>query len=845
MLYTGKTHTEYIFDPTNYRLMKGSPLFADIILPLPLVRNYTFLVPEELILQAAIGKRAVVQFGEKRLYSGMIERLHHEAPETGVIKPLQTILDDEPVALDSQIGLWKWMADYYMCTMGEVYKAALPSALKLESETEIRLVPGEFDMEMLSDAEKAMISQLGNKDKMSLGEISTSFRSQGNALSVARSLLQKNIVEVSETLVEKPARKKEKILSLLPEFYDAEKYRNLFIQLKKAPEQIRALSAFSRLAGNPENGIPEPVSWDELLAEESVKASALKALVKRNILAESWKTAGLQPTLSPVKETKTLNSSQQLAMQQLKQQMENFDVVLLHGVTSSGKTEIYIRLIAECLERGEQVLYLLPEIALTTQIINRLRAVFGDQTGVYHSRFSGRERLGTWYRMLEKDPSRRLKIILGARSAIFLPFHKLGMVIVDEEHENTYKQFDPAPRYHARDTAIMLAHMHGAKVILGTATPSVESFFNARLQKYGMVYLGERHRQLELPEIRIVDLAHAYKSRQMQGEFSNQLLKEIQRCLETREQVILFQNRRGYSPFVQCHDCGWVPYCRHCDVALTYHKASASLVCHYCGYTRHMPTQCDACQSTDIRTKGFGTEKIQDELRFIFPDAHIARLDLDVARSRKAYENIIGSFEKREIDILIGTQMISKGLDFDHVSLVGILNADNMLNYPDFRAFERSFQLITQVSGRAGRKGKRGLVLVQTFTSKHPVLKDVVNNDFLHMMEVELAERKKYHYPPYVRMIRLSIRHRQQETAEAFASLIASELRTLKQVEVLGPGAPPISRLRNEYIREILVKIPRSESIQAMREAILSIFEKYHEQKTFTSVRLMADVDPQ
>jgi len=487
----------------------------------------------------------------------------------------------------------------------------------------------------------------------------------------------------------------------------------------------------------------------------------------------------------------------------------------------------------------------LPEIALTTQIITRLRYVFGNKTGIYHSKFSDKDRMETWFRLLENEPGKRLELILGARSSIFLPFQKLGLIIIDEEHENTYKQFDPAPRYHARDSAMMLARLHGAKVLLGTATPCVESFFNAQAGKFGMVHLGERHQQIQLPEIKVIDLVHAYKSRQMNGEFSQTLLKEIETRLQNKEQIILFQNRRGFSPYIQCHECGWVPYCKYCDVSMTYHKSQSGLSCHYCGYSRSMPVRCDSCGSADLRTKGFGTEKIHEDLKLIFPEARIARLDLDSAKTRKAFEGIIENFENRKIDILIGTQMISKGLDFDHVSLVGILNADNMLNFPDFRAFERSFQLMAQVSGRAGRKGKRGLVLIQTYSPKHEVIKDVVKNDFLHRMTEEMEERKKYDYPPYVRLIKISLKHGRNEKVEEVTKAFYSALKKINGIILLGPNVPSIARIRNENLREILIKIPRNESFQSIRKKLQDLVDSFRLEKETSSVKIVADVDPQ
>jgi primosomal protein N' (replication factor Y) len=825
--------------------MSPGTYFADVILPLPLPRIYSYSIPLELLATAAPGKRAIIQFREKKQYSAVIKRIHQDAPNSENTKPLLAILDELPVVLPKQLEFWDWMSEYYMCSLGEVYKAALPSGLKLESESRISLSAGYDSLISLTNQEELLIDFIKVNPRRTLTELSKLFRTESQTAKLINSLMEKKIVEVLEDIEPRISRPKEKIVRLHPDFDSMEKISHLFSRLKNAKSQTNFLSAFVRLAGTSDDNLVQAVNWIELSKVDGINSALLSAMIKKGIFITELNLRKISHENETNQEAKLLSSAQNLALKQIKEQFKEKDTVLLHGITSSGKTEIYIQLIKECMARGEQVLYLLPEIALTTQIIARLRHVFGNKTGIYHSKFSDKDRMETWFRLLENEPGRRLELVLGARSSIFLPFQKLGLIIIDEEHENTYKQFDPAPRYHARDSAMMLARIHDAKVLLGTATPSIESFYNAQAGKYGMVHLGERHLQMELPEIKIIDLVHSYKSRQMNGEFSNPLLKEIEIRLRNHEQIILFQNRRGFSPYIQCHECGWVPYCKYCDVSMTYHKSLGSLSCHYCGYNRNMPSHCDSCGNTDLRTKGFGTEKIQEDLKLIFPEARIARLDLDSAKTRKAYEGIIDNFENRLIDILIGTQMISKGLDFDNVNLVGILNADNMLNFPDFRAFERSFQLMAQVSGRAGRKGKRGLVLIQTYSPKHEVIKDVVKNDFLHRMETEMEERKKYHYPPYVRMIKISLKHSRNEKVEAVTKAFYAALKKINGIILLGPNVPSIARIKNENLREIIIKIPRNESFQFIRKKLQELVDAFRQEKESSSVKIVADVDPQ
>lgn len=822
--------------------MTDTTLYADILLPLALQGTFTYLVPKEFENQVKPGTRVVVSFGKRRLYAALVYKLHHQKPEGFQVKEILQIIDESPVVLPQQFSLWEWISTYYMCSLGEVMKAALPSGLKMESDTYVS--PAEVEAMELSDEEMTLIHLLGQKRKLTIEQLAQQSGLK-HPMAVIKSMLERNLLFISEELVSGYQPKTETFVRIAPEFASEEKLCTLLDRLKRAPAQQRLLLAIAAQASHPNEPSTARIPRSLLLEKVDVSASVLNALITKGILIqESNEVSRIDANANENNGTlKQLIDFQQVAIDELRKQFGQHDVVLLHGVTSSGKTEIYIHLMDEMLRQGKQVLYLLPEIALTTQIINRLRRVFGNKVGVYHSKFSDAERVEIYQRMLG-DSDKSYGIILGVRSSLFLPFTNLGLVIVDEEHENTFKQFNPAPRYHARDTATVLAKLHGAKVLLGTATPSAESYFNAKSNKYGLVRIAERYSGLELPNTIVVDLRDARLRRKMKSHFSETLLNAMDRALQQKEQVILFQNRRGYAPFVECADCSWIPRCEHCDVTLTYHKYSNQLTCHYCGYGIEQPGSCMACGSTNLKPMGFGTEKVEDELAVFFPNAVVERIDLDSTRSRSSYERIIAGFEEGKIDILVGTQMVTKGLDFDRVSLVGILNADNMLNFPDFRAFERSFQLITQVSGRAGRKGKQGLVIIQTSQPQHPVIQSVVNQNFITFFEWQLAERSQFRYPPFYRLIRIDLKHKEKQTLHKAAEALAKTLRHSLGENVLGPEPPIIARVQGLYILEILVKIGREKPLQRIKDFIGHSVQMLRQNKETATVISSIDVDP-
>lgn len=822
--------------------MTDLAIYADVLLPLALQGTFTYLVPKEFENQVKPGTRVVVSFGKRRLYAALVYKLHHQKPEGFQVKEILQIIDESPVVLPQQVSLWEWVSTYYMCSLGEVMKAALPSGLKMESDTYVS--PAEVEALELTDEEMTLIHLLGQKRKLTIEQLAQQSGLK-HPMAVIKSMLERNQLFISEELVSGYQPKTEIFVRIAPEFASEEKLCTLLDQLKRAPAQQRVLLAIAAQASHPGDLSAARISRNLLLEKVNVSASVLNTLITKGVLIqENNEVSRIDANADENNGTlKQLSDFQQVVIDDIRKQFGQYDVVLLHGVTSSGKTEIYIHLMDEMLRQGKQALYLLPEIALTTQIITRLRRVFGNKVGVYHSKFSDAERVEIYQRMLGQN-DKSYGIILGVRSSIFLPFTNLGLVIVDEEHENTFKQFNPAPRYHARDTATVLAKLHGAKVLLGTATPSVESYFNAKRNKYGLVRIAERYSGLELPNTIVVDLRDARLRRKMKSHFSETLLNAMDKALQQKEQVILFQNRRGYAPFVECADCSWIPRCEHCDVTLTYHKYSNQLTCHYCGYGIEQPGSCMACGSTNLKPMGFGTEKIEDELAVFFPNAVIERIDLDSTRSRSSYERIIAGFEEGKIDILVGTQMVTKGLDFDRVSLVGILNADNMLNFPDFRAFERSFQLITQVSGRAGRKGKQGLVIIQTSQPQHPVIQSVVNHNFITFFEWQLAERHQFRYPPYYRLIRIDLKHKERQTLNKAAEALAKTLRHSLGENVLGPEPPIIARVQGLYILEILVKIGRDKPLQRIKDFIGHSVQMLMQNKETATVITSIDVDP-
>ncbi len=838
--------------------MFPTTFFVDVILPLALPKLYTYRVPMEWNEYIKVGQRVVVQFGKQKVYTSLVRNIRETPPVGYEAKYLLSILDEQPIVTLPQFALWEWMASYYMCTLGEVMNAALPSALKLQSETKIILNPSwDENANALSDKEYLIVEALQLKNVLSLSE-ATQIVNQKTVFNLIKSLIEKGAVIIEEELNERYKPKVVSYIRLTEKATDDSWMKEVFDHMeKKAPKQLELLMAYYHFAGQKENR--GTVKKADVLKKADATVSLLNALVKKEVFEVYDKEMDrLNNEERDISERALLNDAQQIAYDEVKEVFKSKDVALLHGITSSGKTEIYVHLIEETIRQGKQVLYLLPEIALTTQIINRLRKYFGNNVSVYHSRFNDNERVEVWRSVLKHQFDRvetngketptlaekSTKIILGARSAIFLPFDNLGLIIVDEEHDNSYKQFDPAPRYNARDTAIYLAHLHKAKTLLGSATPSIESYYNAKQEKYGFVELMKRYADVQLPEIIIADVKEETRKKMIKSHFTTVLLDHTQQALDLGEQVILFQNRRGFAPFLECADCSWVPYCQHCDVSLTYHKHSNQLHCHYCGNRQDVPKQCSACGSSSIQMKGFGTEKIEDELAIFFPKARVARMDLDSTRSKNAYQQIIADFEEKKIDILVGTQMVTKGLDFDNVSTVGILNADSMINYPDFRAFERSFQQMAQVSGRAGRKNKRGKVIIQTGNPNYAVIQHVIANDYIGMYQYELLERKNFKYPPFVRFIELTLKHKDLNVLNDASAVLAKDIRKTFGARVLGPEFPLIAKIKNLFLKTILLKIEREASISTAKNKINEAVLNIKTNVDYKGVYCHIDVDP-
>ena len=818
--------------------------YVDVLLPLPLANWYTYSLPESLEGQVQTGSRVIVSFGRKKFYTALVANVHYCPPEGYEIKDVTEVLDTRPILLPQQFRLWKWMASYYLCTMGDVYKAALPSGMKLESETIVTANPDYEATTPLAPREQQVLDLLAQDPEQCITQLEKRTDATRNILPVINSLLAKGAISVKEELKRNYKPKTEIRVKLSPDCQTEERLHQLFDELGRTPKRLALLMKYLELSGFfTDKASLREVSKKELLTRADATPTIFNRLVEKGIFETYLYEVGrLDREQTHTVAINPLNPAQQAAYDAILSHFREKNVCLLHGVTSSGKTEIYIHLIRQAIENGQQVLYLLPEIALTTQITERLKRVFGGRIGIYHSKFPDAERVEIWQKQLR--PEGHYDIILGVRSSVFLPFHNLGLIIVDEEHETTYKQQDPAPRYHARDTAIMLASIYGAKVLLGTATPSIDSYHNALAGKYGLVALNERYKDIRLPEIRIVDIKELARKKMMNGPFSPELLAAVRQALERHEQVILFQNRRGFAPMIECKVCGWVPKCKNCDVSLTYHKGLNQLTCHYCGYTYAVPRSCPACGSVELVNRGFGTEKIEDNIREIFPDAKVARMDLDTTRSRSAYERIIADFEAGKTHILIGTQMVSKGLDFDHVSVVGILNADNMLNYPDFRAHERAFQLMAQVAGRAGRRDKRGLVILQTKSPDLPVIHQVVTNDYKQMYEDQTAERKLFHYPPFCRFIYVYLKHRKEDVVTQAADMLAAWLRTAFGNKVLGPDKPPVGRIQMLFIKKIVIKLDLNMSGTKVRDYLLSVQRQLIEDERFRSLVVYYDVDP-
>lgn len=809
--------------------------FADVILPLALPKPYTYHIPVEFLDTIAVGKRVEVSFGQK-IYSGLVMHLHHRSPETYSTKPLLSVIDDQPIVIPQQLLFWQWLASYYCCTIGEIMNAALPSHFKLNSETVIALHTDFDDSSGQANTEEfLLIEALTLRKELRWEEIQLILNKK-TVSPLIRRMMDKGMIIIKEELREKYKPKQVALIRIHPDFQSEEKLNLAFEAIKQAPKQTEALLAVIQLTRNTPYLRPQ-----EVMDLSNCEASVIQRLVEKGILEKIIRSISrIEDDTAFSSDAGALSAAQNDMLGQIRQQFRQHDTVLLHGVTGSGKTRIYIELIREVIEQGGQVLYLLPEIALTTQIIQRLKVIFGNDIAVYHSRLGNQERVEIWNAALQGKA-----VFLGVRSALFLPYKHLQLLIVDEEHDPSYKQSDPHPRYHARDAAIFFAQHYRAKVLLGTATPAIETYYNAQQEKYGYVALKERFGGVNMPAYLLADIRDELKKRRMQSHFTSILLDQIRATLENREQVILFQNRRGYAPVLQCLDCGWNAMCKNCDVALTYHRHTHNLHCHYCGFQTALAKACPACGSMKINTKGYGTEKLEDEIAVYFPEARIARMDLDTVRSKHALTKIINDFEEHRVDILVGTQMVTKGLDFDNVGVVGVINADQHLRQPDFRAAERAFQLITQVSGRAGRKSGSGKVVIQTYEVGHPVLKEILRGDYDAFYRREIQERRDFRYPPFVRLIQITLKHRKNEKLQQAVPLFTQYLKQRLGDQVYGPALPPIPRLRDYYLMEWTLKLEKNATRLAYAKQVLLEADAYiQSQPGLSSLRVVIDVDP-
>ena len=820
--------------------MGGRAIFAEIIIPAPVKGTFTYEVPISMVSQVQVGQSVVVQFGARRLYTGIIFSLTETPPEGFRIKSILSIANPKPIVTPKQLELWTWTSNYYMCPIGDVYKAAVPVSLRPDSESRVLpLHESEADASSLPPDECAVYSALLKAESASIEDLEK-ITGVKQILTVVKNLVEKQFAIITEEIREQPRLRRQKVVRFSSRIADSETLNRTLALLARSEKQRNTLRWIADFLGD-EAFSGKTVLMKVLLERVPATPTVVRSLVDKGFLEMDDEDNLPSETDGGTAEPNSLNPHQQEALDSINREFETKQTVLLHGVTGSGKTEIYINLINKALAAGQSVLYLLPEIALTTQIVERLKRFFGNKVGVYHSKYSSTERVDLWKKMLADDNP--YQIVLGVRSSIFLPFSNLGLIIVDEEHENSYKQFDPSPRYNARDLAVVLGMQHKAKILLGSATPSLESYYNASLGRYGLVKLMHRHGNAILPEIEIVDTLKARKKKLMTQCFSQTLLSSVNEALEKDEQVILFQNRRGYSPFLECTECGYIPKCKHCDVSLTYHKSINKLVCHYCGYTVNVANSCDHCHQNTMRLAGFGTERIEDELKQIFPQANIARLDTDTTRSKHGSENIIRDFQERHINILIGTQMVSKGLDFDNVSIVGILNADNMLGFPDFRAFERSYQLMAQVSGRAGRKDKVGKVLIQTANPDNVIVRQVVANDYEAMYESQMTERENFFYPPVSRLVQITLKHRDRQVVNDGASRLFGEISKINGLVALGPTVPPVNRIQNLYLINILIKLSKTDTTQ-IKNNIQSAIDNFLAYPQFKNVQVVANVDP-
>ena len=819
-------------------------MFAEIIVPLPLYGTYTYRIPPEIQGAVQVGSRVLVQFGKKKFYTGLISSLHNETP-TYEVKDIVSVLDPKPLVKYPQLKLWNWISEYYLCSVGEVYKAAVPTGLKPESETMISLNEefGTPEGVKLTERQAMVVMLLEEKKRLRISDIEKELKIK-NVTQIAGSMIDMGIIHIDEKIVERYHAKSETYIELNIERGDQEGLKEFFDKTHRSQYQEKALICWLDLSGWMQSNRPLlDVTRKQLLDLSGISAGILRSMIEKGIFRQEKRSINRFNGNDSVKrqELATLSPQQQRACQEITEQLRSRQSVLLHGVTGSGKTEVYTHLIDHVLKTGNQVLYLVPEISLTTQLTDRLRKVFGDRLLVYHSKFSDSERVDIWKRLLESNEP---MVVLGVRSSVFLPFGRLGLVIVDEEHESSYKQYDPAPRYNARDTAMVLASMHGAKVVLGSATPSIETYYKATTGKYGLVTLSERYEGAVLPEVEIIDMREQRKKKQNIGTLSSPLIQEMRGALSDNKQVILFQNRRGFAPVVVCQQCGWTPKCENCDVSQIYHKYNNMLKCHYCGYTRALPTVCPACGLNGIEVYGYGTERIAEEVGKNFPEARISRMDLDTTRNKDAYQDIIEDFAAHRTDILVGTQMVSKGLDFGEVRMAGVINADTLLNFPDFRSNERAYNMLEQVAGRAGRRKEKGKVLIQTTNPKENVLEYVKAHNYSSYYQSEIAERERYAYPPFTKIINIYLRNKDGNMVDRAAVIYAKKLREVFGTRVLGPEKPFVGRIALWYIQSIMLKIEAGASMSKVKQILRQIYEQAAVWSEFKSTQIYYDVDP-
>ncbi|MCX6352929.1 MAG: primosomal protein N' [Bacteroidetes bacterium] len=811
-------------------------VFVDVVLPIPVQGLFTYRIPRNLEGSIQEGMRVIVQFGARKVYAAIVVHVHETPPGKYTAKYILDVLDAAPIVHPEQLDFWKWIAAYYCCTLGEVMDAALPANMKLESETQVLINPeSDWERYEVSDNEYVILEALQAKKTLAIGDIAELLQLK-TVMPIIKSLYEKGFLLFQEEIADAYRPRKEVYVRPLFNVENKEFMKDLMEKLESAPRQLDLLLMFLKIS----KGL-ERITKKELLKAAGAGATSLDGLVNKAVFELYEEEVDRLQYTQVANEIPVLNPEQKNALQEIKENFENKDVALLHGITGSGKTHIYMELIEEAIKAGKQSLFLVPEIALTAQLIQRLRLRFKDEIGIYHSRFNNNERVEIWNKVL----TGQYKVVLGARSALFLPYKNLGFIVVDEEHETSYKQFEPAPRYHTRDGAIFYASMVGAKTLLGSATPSFESYFNAQRGKYGLVNLNNRFGDIQMPEIKIANLRDEQKKKLMKSHFSSVLMAEMKATMEGGGQVILFQNRRGYAPMLQCMECGWTPECKNCDISLTYHQNLKQLVCHYCGYHEDLPKKCGKCGNFSMKMLGFGTEKIEDELGIFFPDRKTLRMDQDTTRKKHSFNKIIQALEDGEADILVGTQMVTKGMDFEKVRLVGILSADQLLRHPDFRAMERCFSLISQVSGRAGRRNIRGKVVVQSYSPEHPIFNFILANDYEGFYKTEINDRLFYRYPPFYKLIKLIVRDKEEKKAQEAASWLSNKLKDELGSRVLGAEAPAIGRIRNYYIRQIMVKIERTKTdIDFVKNHIMMEVENFNKTKDYRGVKVAIDVDP-